>query len=174
MAEENPFTKAHRALFDMLVAWPPLASGNYRIKAANWVSNLSDRKPSIQKTSIQDSDFREILLRTAGMTPHLHRTSNSSSCLRRYEIIVSTNQKELDKSLLPVEWEIYRAMAGWLTVLTALTWNGKPFIKLARPMDIAHTMDDAEANRGTPGWSALWAAEAEMFFHTTDILNSSL
>jgi len=174
MSEENPFTKCHRALFDLLVAWPPLASGDYKIRAANWVSSLSDRKNTKPKTAIQDSDFQEIWLRTAGAVPHIQRTSNASSCLRRYEILLSTNIAEIDRSLLPVEWEILRAMSTWMATLRALTWNGKVFVVTCKPTEITHSLDDIEANRGTPGWSAVWAAEAEMFFQTTDLQNPAL
>lgn len=175
MSEENPFTQTHRAFFDMLVAWPPLKTGNYKIKAGNWVSFLSDRDNTRPKTTpTQDADFREIRVLCTGMLPHLQRTSNSSSCLRRYEIQLSTSKQAADASLYPVEWEIYRALSTWQAVLSALTWNGNPFVKLCRPMDVNNSLDISELNRGTPGWSAVWACEAEMFFRTIDLQNPAL
>lgn len=175
MPEENPFTKTHRALFDLMAAWPPIKEGTYKVKLGNFVSYLSGRKPEQPRnTTVQDLDFRELRIRPAGFSAQLPRTSNSGSVNWRWIVELSTNRMQADVSLHPVQWEVMRALSTWMAVVGALTWQGKVFNKVMRGIEVANELDVDELNRGTPGWAAIFGGEIEMFFTTTDLQNPAL
>jgi hypothetical protein len=78
----------------------------------------------------------------------------------------------MDALLLPLMWEVYRAMSKWQATMEALAWNGKRFVRIARPMDTKDGLD--AANHAVMGWSTVFAGETEMFFSTSDLQSSGV
>ena len=162
MPEDNPFVQTYEALWAMALSHAPLAA---LVKPGNRVKL---DKPLPVKEQIATADLPELRLVPINAVPHLQRTSNGSSFTQIYEWQVASGSQEIT-NLQGIEWELYCAMAKWATVLQALTWNGKTFVRLARPQTINQGVFERDLNRGIQGWSAIWACEVEMWFDTSDL-----
>lgn len=171
--EQNPFTQVYNALWTMLEAhtgFTDLVRIGNRIK-------FTGTRTDPNKPEIMTADLPEVRLIPIGTSPHIQRTSNSGSVVKRFEIQLATGQIRLDQegsegigaSLFPIEWEILRAMHGWQGVLGTLTWNGKTFVRLVRPGQVNELSVQPEMSRSIRGWVALWACEVEMWFTTADL-----
>lgn len=165
MSEKDPLSQVYDALWDLLEVHVPLTS---LVKAGNRVK-FSGTSRDPEKERVSTADLPEIRIIPLGGTPHIQRTSNGSSWVKRFAVILATGDKRVDVSLFPVEWEIYRAMAQWADTLTALTWNDKPYIKLARPVSATEGISDRDLQRGVEGWTAVWQCEVELWFTTADL-----
>jgi len=165
ITESDPFTAVHNALLNLLMAYVPLSN---MFKAGNRVAFVGSKRSPV-KDHPQAADLPEIRLVPTGGTPHLQRTSNSSSCVCTWEIQISTGDQRVDEKLLPAEWAVYRAMEDWVAVLGALEWEGKTYVKLCRPQSIASGVSNADLNRDIIGWSTIWGCEVEMWFSTADL-----
>lgn len=165
MSEQDPATQVYNALWDMLEAhkgFTDLVRVGNRIK-------MSGRKRRPIKDEVSEADLPEVRIIPAGGEPHVQRTSNGSSLVKRFAIQVSTGEEVVDVKLFPVEWEIYRAMSKWAVTLQALKWNGRSFVNLARPLEITEGVSDSDLNRGIVGWSTVWMCEVIMWFTTADL-----
>ena len=160
----DPFTMTHEALLDVLFKHDLLAA---EIRSGNRVSFLNKRHAF--KEEVQAGDLPELRLVPTGGTPHIFRTSNSSSCVRRWEIQVSTGDQRVNVKLLPIEWYVFEAMHGWEAVLAELTWCGKKFVKRCMPLTIQSGISNADLSRNVIGWATVWGCEIEMFFSSSDL-----
>lgn len=164
---EDPFTVAYNAIWDTLVASPDFTAD---VKVGNrivYTSVTENRDPDKMET-ITD-DFPETRFIASGFTPHIQRTSNSSSVVCRYSVEIRSGTKALDVAHFPLVWAVYRALSQWEKILTELTWNcGERFIILARPVgDVVEDIERGEVSRGVEGWFAIWTVEVTMFFSTS-------
>lgn len=165
-SETDPFTQVYDALYSL--PWEREALC-HMVKPGNRVSfSGADRDPL--KPSVQAADLPEIRLIPTGGTPHLQRTSSSTTWIMRFEWGIATGDQRVNENLYPVEWELLRAMANWIAVLTALTWKDKVFVWFAKPTDSREGVTETDINRGVKGWVALWACEVHLKFTTSDLI----
>lgn len=164
----DPFSMIYEALWQILEDSPDFS---VRVKPGNRVKFIGklDRLP--EKDEILTADLPEVRVIPAGGTPHLQRTSNSSSCLKRFVIQVATGDRRVDASLFPVEWAVYKALTDWTNILTALEWQGNTFVNLARPMEITEDIGLINLERGISGWVTVFACEIHMWFKTSDLVD---
>lgn len=162
----DPFTTLYDALWSMLEAHTGFTD---LVKVGNRVKFTGEVRDPV-KPEINTADLPEVRLVPLGGDPHLQRTSNGTSVRKRFGIEITTGDKRVDAALFPVEWEIFRAMSNWASVLTALTWNSKTYVKLCRPLSMTEGESNPELNRGISGWSLVWACEVELWFTTADML----
>jgi len=160
----NPFVQVYNALWDLLEAHAGLTD---LVPVGNRIKMVDDNRDPI-KDQISSADVPELRLVPIGGTPHIFRTSSSSSCIKRYEIQISSGHQTVEM-LYNVEWEILRAMMSWIPTLMDLTWEGKKFVKLVRPGEMPEGVTSQDLNRGIVGWSTLWACEVTMWFHSDDL-----
>jgi len=162
----DPFTAVYDELWGILLDSAEFASSVKENNRIVYSGALEKRDP--EKSEIITADFPECRLIASGFTPHLQRTSNSSSCACRYSIEMRTGSKALDYLHFPMVWAVYRALKSWATRMTALTWNnGQRFVILARPIgDTVEDIERGEVSRGVEGWFAIWTVEITMFFAT--------
>lgn len=164
---KDPLTLVYNALWDLLEAWPNFAD---LVKLGNRVKFTASDAHEPAKLQLSNADLPEVRVIAEGMTPHIQRTSSSSTVIYRYGVHIFTGSKSLH-TLYAVEWEVYRAMARWSEILTALTWNGKAFVVLARPTTVTDGYADNTLQRGIEGWASLWSCEVTMSFSTVDLQN---
>ena len=161
----DPIIQVHDALWALLEAHAPLAS---MVKVKNRVK-LSGSNRDPLKAEISDADLPELRITPSSSKPHLQRTSNGSSLVKRFRVEVATGDQRVDAGLFALEWEIYRALSAWVQTLIVLTWNEKTYVRLARPITVQDGKSDVDLIRGIRGWSALWECEVEMWFTTLDL-----
>ena len=165
-ASDNPIRLVYTALWDMLEASSAFMSvvsgtGN-RIRRDSGTRMFS-------KDALSDADVPQVELFLAGHEPHLERTTIDSFLDTVWEIRVATGDTQFE-STLDTAWVIYRAMLGWQDkLLTALTWQGKTFVHLARPLLIEEKLDDNPRTPGNRGWTTAWRGEVKMHFLTSDV-----
>lgn len=160
--EKDPITKLHEALWTLLEAHTPFTA---LVAESNRIKYTSSTGP--YKQNLVVADMPEVRIVPVSTTPHLQRTSNGSSLVKRFEVQVKVGSIYV-ANLYELEWEIYRALATWATTLQALKWNDKVFVKLCRPTSISEDRDTSPKG-GSIGWSCVWACEAEMWFDTADL-----
>lgn len=165
MADLDPFTQVYDALWAMLEARAGITK---MVRLKNRIKFTGSNRDPI-KDQISYRDLPEMILVPGTGIPHLQRTSNSSSMLETLEIRVATGDQRIGEILYPLKWEVYRALSTWETLLLALTWNSKTFVRLVRPTSVQDGVAQADLNRGIKGWSTLWACEYEMWFATADL-----
>jgi len=163
---EDPLTMVYNALWDMLEASSALTSlvpVRNRIKFTG--ANI---EPS--KELLNTEDYPQLSIVPVSTTPHLQRTSTESTLLKRYRIVVLTGDKRIDAGLFAIEWEVYRALQGWVETLMSLQWNGNNFVVLARPMTVNDYITNASIDKNISGWIGIWECEVEMAFSTSDLI----
>ena len=89
--------------------------------------------------------------------------------MRQYAWWLSTGDFRVTLSLHPVEFALWACHAQWQSTLSALTWQGKSFVKRVDAMALSEGLTDVEKNRGIKGWSCVWVTEVEMHFATKDL-----
>jgi len=166
MAATDPFSLVYNALWTLLEAHAEFAA---LVKVGNRIKFNAAGGDDPIKDKLSSADLPEVRLLCTGTSPHVQHTSGSSSCIKFFEIQVATRSQQYTAELFPVEWEIYRAMSKWATVLSALTWNSKTFVKLARPTDGQQGVSTDDVDRGGHGWVSVWGIEVQMWFTTTDL-----
>ncbi len=164
-AVDNPLRLVYTALWDMLeasAAFLSVVSGT-----GNRIRN-DGTTYMYGKDALAGADLPQVRLLLAGHKVHLEATSNDSFWETVWEIQVATGDVRF-LSVLDVNWVIYRAMLGWHTHITSLTWNSKKFVHLARPLIIEEALDDKQKTPGNRGWTAVWRGEVKMHFTTSDV-----
>lgn len=160
MAELDPLTQVYNSLWDMLESRQAIHS---MVRIGN---RTKFNIPLPLKDEVSTSDLPELRVVTSGSTPHIFRTSNSSSVVKRYEVIVITGDQRFEV-LFPLEFEILRALSTWPTKVAMLTWNSVKFVNLVRPTTSFDDLLQQEAlQRGIKGWITIWSVEVQMFFQT--------
>lgn len=161
MSDLDPITQVHNAIWELLLAHPPFADA---VKEGNRILFTGTSRGPI-KDEVSTADLPEVRLVPAGAATQLQRTSNGSSLVKRFAIQVRTGEQRVDAGLYPLEWEIYRALADWTTVLLALKWSDYCFVKLCRPIGFAESLE----SNGITGWVSVWSCEVEMWFSTASL-----
>lgn len=163
----NPFTMVYDALWTMLEAHPQFEQD---VKPGNRIKYNSDKDRDPLKQAVAAGDLPEVVLIGTTVAANLMSSSSGSSCTRQYTWLVSTGDFRYNKYLAQVEWEIFVAMLNWRTVLTALKYADKNFVKQANIVSATMGASDRERNRGIIGWSAAWTVEVQMMFTTSDLM----
>jgi hypothetical protein len=160
----NPLRQVYDAIWTLLEAntefEAEMEDGN-KIKL-----NVTQQAPWFDEVSTADlPESRGLSSKITG--PH-QQTSNASFMTAEFKIEVSTGDQG-QYILFDVLWAVYEAMRPWEDVLTALTWNDKTFVHLAKCLEAPITEEDGTKNRGIQGWSCAWRGYIEMHFTSTDL-----
>lgn len=164
----NPFSMVYEALWDMLTARADFAA---QIREGNRISFGDPHKPDPTKHGLTAADLPQVALVSTGMEANLFSTSNGSHCIRRYQWILRTDGLPL-KQLHEIEWAVFCGMATWNTVLTALQFEGKRFVKLLQITGIDTGFNERAPNEEPPvpvGWSSIWSCAIRFDFATADL-----
>lgn len=163
----NPFTLVYTGLWSLVESNSDLtdlvAVGN-RIR----YDTVANRNP--EKRSAMTADYPELVLVSDGLTGNMHATSSSGFVIRNYSFYITTGDLRMTEVLLQVEWELWRALNNWKSVLPALEWNGIRFVKRCNINTITNgTIRAEDRTEGPLGWVAIWSLEVEMHFPTASI-----
>ena len=166
MVITDPITQVYDAL------WTLLEAGNdfqELVKSGNRIK-LTSRDRSPFKDNLGSADVPEVTILPMGATvAHQHRSTSGSSLSQGFQIRVATGEQNLHTLVFPLKWAIYKAMADWATVLTALTWKGVTYVVHCRLADAADGISEVDIARGITGWTVLWQCNVEMWFSTVTI-----
>lgn len=167
MADKDPFTQVHDAIWDILEAnsaFTSLVSAGNRIK----FSDTSNVKDPI-KDSVLAADLPEVRVICEAIRHHLQATSSTTFAVAVWSIQVSSGDLRFQAALFPVMWQIYRAMSTWKDTFDTLTLNARAFTLPLKPQDARIGVNETELLRGVRGWASVWTSEVEMFFRTIDM-----
>jgi len=161
----DPFTIAFNGL------WAAVKAGSLGslIKVGNQIELVTEGE---LKVRVSNADAPELVLLPVSGDANIHYTSCSSKIVRQFVFYISTGDQRVRTELFPIEFALFRALAGWQKSVSALTWEGKSFIKRVDILTIGNALQDSERNRGIERWSASWAIELEMHFGHNDLLEA--
>jgi len=166
--ELNPFSKVYDALWALALRSPVFVD---KVKPGNRVSYSSDTNRNPMKENLITNDMPEVALVLDGLSSgNLHASSSTSQLTRRYTFIVTTGDYRINYALLPLQWALICALAGWKETLGNLTWHGAGFVKRANITSIVEGESDSRRIAGTKGYTALWSCDVEMHFATAHLL----
>jgi hypothetical protein len=164
---DNPFTLVYNSIWNLLLSRPVFVAN---VKIRNRISFIPEASSGV--TSQKDfnklgADFPEVQIVIEGSSPHHNNTSDSSMIKRTYAVMVNTDTANID-ALFALEWEIYQALAGWRTSVSALEYKNERFAKVLRnlPVTTGYTLQDQSSIRG---WASVWRAEVEMHFSNVNL-----
>lgn len=162
---DTPFELVHDALWNMLEAHTRFTA---LVPAGNRVK-LTVTRGQQSKPRTNTADYPEVRIIPVGGTPHLQRTSSSSTIEKRWEIQVASGENHV-AVMFELEWEIYRALAKWATHLASLKWpvvTGEVFIVHSRVSGFQEGIRDGDFERGLSHWTSVWACNTLMVFQTS-------
>lgn len=162
----NPLWQVYHKLWQLLESDGDFvaAVGDHTVK----YTDLTDRRP--KRDVGLTADFPRVELAPAGLSAKAHRTSNGSSLLARWAVIVHVGDQRLDQ-FFDVTFPIYKALANWQSLLDeTFTYDQGTFhvcrCKLLNSEDVAPNVRSSE---GPKGWSCVWAGETEIWFNSTEL-----
>lgn len=166
--DDNPFSLLFNALWDLAES----PSMETLVKPGNRIKFNLETTRDPQKTEVMDADLPELVLMVESASGNIHANSNQSSLEREYAFWLSTGDFRTNYRLHPVEWALYCAMADWKSVLGALTWRDKKFVKKLDFVGGTTGISNQQLNRGITGWSSIWRCRITMYFETSDLMTS--
>ena len=162
----NPFTQVYDALWTQVLAHERLQD---LVKPVTYAHSGQAVNPL--KDVVQHADLPELILSNEGTTGgNLHATSSTTDIQRAYAFTINTGDFRVNEKLHQIEWFLFCALTNWRSVLSALTWNEKPFVTKAQLLDVSEGLSMPDRNRGILGWSAIWKCEVSMVFKSSDLL----
>lgn len=153
MATIDPFSEVYNALFDALIEEHEIER---RIAPRSRIRFDGD-KPHPAAEKIGTADVPEVMLFPGRCAYGLTHTSDSARIEQVFQLRIATHDLRLDRDLFPVKWAAVRAMYRASPTL------GLDTVKKVTLVDSIDSFDDADANRGTPGWSALMTILVTLF-----------
>lgn len=162
----DPFSLVYTALWDLADASSELDA---LVRLRNRIRYDEDSRDP-EKRNYVDADTPELTLLATGVSGNMWNTSTTSMCVRRYSWMIVTGDMRLNYMLLPVEWALFKAMHSWKSVLAALQFEEKSFVKRVNLLDIQEgILRPNERQDGPRGWSCIWSIEVEMHFAIGDL-----
>lgn len=147
----DPFSQVLTAFWAMLEAHEPLAA---LVKPGNRINRLAGERR--HKTRVQAADLSELdLVPVGGDEIDLYHTSTTAKIPFSFEVRIKTQRQELDADLLPLTWQVLRAIAAAGLLNTDHVDLGLGFVKRVNVVALFVTRDDPEQNRGIRGWTAV-------------------
>ena len=160
----NPLRLIHDTLWELLEGcslFTALVPVGNRIKL-----NATGITPFKQNAS--PADYPQVTIRFFTVETFSESDSSGGTLTMGFAIETATGEQG-DFLLLDIQWAVLVAMSHWEEKLEALLWNGKKIVTDCSLRDANNTLDNAEANRMTRGWSSVWSGEAELWFATNDL-----
>ena len=164
---DNPFTLVYNSLWNLLLSRPAFVQS---VKQGNRISFVG-QNPSTQFTkefNKLSADFPEVQIVVEQVTPQTNDTSSSSKLSCVYAIMLHTDGATLDPFVFPIGWEIFQALQGWRTTVSALTYMDELFVKnvATLPVNNAYSLD---AGQNLKGWASVWRARVDMYFSNVNL-----
>lgn len=163
MAELDPFSQVHNALWDMIERNSELQS---MLSESNKIKY--DVETS-QKDQISDADLPELVLLSNGMGAGDEDNSSQRTLKRVYTWGIATGDFRINESYNKLCFELYRAMIDAEIVLCPLTWKGNTFINDFRILKANEGLLMRQLERGIRGWSGLWDCQVHFSFCLNDL-----
>ena len=161
MAETNPFTLAHQAIWTCLEASAEFtAAVRTKVKFTE-----SDRDPWTRLANVQT--FPAVAVLPAGGMTRLEADSDQTFVEKEFHIVEASGDQRIDE-LFDVELAVLRAMAAWRTYVS-VTWNSKACILDCTIRTRSEELDRELVNRGIRGWSGICTGKLLFHFTTTDL-----
>lgn len=165
MPTTNPIRVVYQAIWSMLEGHSDFATLVGAEKRVKYTGTLIQ---ATEKDTLTQADFPYVRVVAVGLRPHIEETSNSSALTILWKVEVSSGSRQ-SATLFGVEWAIYEALANWRTYFVGLTMDGDGYTVDCRPAAVRTTLGDPEVDRGTRGWSSIWAGITELKFKTASL-----
>jgi len=165
MPTTNPIRLVYEAIWSMLEAQTEF---NALVRTTNRVKYSGTLIQGTEKETLSPTDYPYVRVVATAMRPHLERTSNGSSLEILWKIEISTGQRQF-QDLFDVEWAIYQAMSFWRTHFVGLAMEAGGYTVSCRPAAVRTTLGDPAVDRGSRGWSSIWAGISEIWFATASL-----
>lgn len=169
MTAINPITLVYDELWQLLESWDNF---DRLVRPGDRVKHLVD--DTSNKGEVLDADFPEVRITAEGITPDVQISSGSCALSYNFSIEVSTGNKRSNEMLFPLSWEIFRALVGWHTKLTALTWNNAKFVKNLQATSVLDGRSNRDRDKGIGGWATIWSITVLMVFSTSVLKDSTV
>lgn len=187
MATKDPLSIFHDGLWTVLEANAALATMVRKEDRIKFVDDAAytpaePARPIRIRDIPQPIGYAQVAIDTAGGESRLYASSDGTHLLERFTIWARTGDDRFYylqdgeyHGILPVRWEILRAMANWEAHLKPLTWNSKGFIHDCSVYDAAASAGESPSHPAMPpnrweGWSLAWRGEAELVFTSADLI----
>lgn len=159
----SPLQDVYEAFWDMLedsTDFTTLVKSGNRIK-------YHDTSPR-ERDVAAGADFPLVSVMPSSIKWNAFSDSHGTGAEVEWVIRVSTGERGIE-DFFDVHWAVVRALSNWQTRMNALVWNSKTFVKSCRALKTAQTLESKADNRGTRGWTDVWAGEMQLWFDTTDL-----
>lgn len=154
----NPLKLVYDKLWD-IVEKTDLAT---LVKAGN--REKFDKHNRGTKRQVKTGDFPELKLAISTGNFQLPSDSSSGMMIERFTWLLSSGDWGND-DFLHLKWLLQSSHMEWITDLTALTWDGLPFVTRCSLLDSLSGTDNSEASRlMNAGWSSVLTVEVQMHF----------
>ena len=146
---DDPFTQAYDKIWDLLESQDGFTD---LVRLGNRV-RLAGSKAGPPKPHPQAADLPEVSIAPAGGQIELFVTSTSSRAVQDYSVVVRTGQGSADAALLPLKWELMKALSKSGDNL------GLSFVRKVRVRDVA----EADSSSGSLTVSVeMWFANSQL------------
>lgn len=162
--ENNPLRMIHDATWRLIEASTQI-TGMFEV--GNRIKHYGGQSEPIIDTP-GAGDLPEIRLIQTGLKSRPYRTTSQSSLHLWWSLQMTTGEQASD-TLLDAQWNVYRALLLWDTTVKGLRWQGNTFVDSARFLRTKDSLNNDRQNRGTRGWSTLWAGYTRCWFLNHDL-----
>ena len=164
MSIQNPLWQVHNALWSLLEADAAFCLAVPEMNRIKYTST-TERHPD--KRNSLDKDYAMVRIRSTGMKPRAHRTSNSSMLELKWAIEVNTGDQRfamIDKTkFMDLQFAIFKALVNWKSYLYDFTWSGTPFyVRFCRALEVTDALSTEDLQKRHLGWQAAWACEMDI------------
>ena len=170
MSIDNPFHQVYAAIWSLLESDSNFTTAVPSMNRIKYTSTL-DRNPD--KDGMLNADYVCVRLRSIGMNPRSHRTSNSSMVEALWTLEVFAGDQRFampdEKAFFDAEFAIFKALENWQSYLDSFTWESNTFkVRKCRAVKVQTAFGQDEFNR--TGWQSVWRGVTDIWFSTNDLL----
>ncbi len=155
---DDPFTQTFDTLWQLLESHEGFSR---HVRLGNRIK-FSGGPTDPRRGSLQSADLPEVRIVPDGGKMELFATSTSSRAIQDYRVIITTGTLQADKSLLPLKWELMKALAGGGDNL------GLTFVRKVRITELRESME-RDHSPAINGWSAVLTVSVEMWFANSQL-----
>lgn len=164
---DNPFTLVYDALWQMVEL-------NTRLTPYLKSKEKFDDRDGAQR-NINTADTPELMLIQQVRTGQLKISSTETEIIPTYSFLLMAGDQRLNRVLNQINWELFRSLTDWNSVLCALQWPPeapKKFIIQATLVDATDSppgFTEVEERDTIRSWTSIWTIAVQMRFATSNL-----
>ena len=151
-APDTPQTRVYDALLT-LVMCPEM---QLLIDEGNVVRYDVEDLKQPKKTGVSDADVPELILVDSGITCNPFDSTSTSDVKFNFDLMISTGDMRWKEVVAQVNWILLCQLHQWRTLLAAIEWKGRTFVKNVKPTSIVVGETNRARSTGLEGWTTIW------------------